>query len=77
MYWLALAFLNLAIINSNNYPRWLGWAGLFISIPIIALGVFQIFTPRSITLTLIFSFLMLLTTLWVLVVGIWVARKAW
>ena len=77
LYWLALIFLNIAIIQSNVYPRWLGWAGLFVSIPMIALGVFQVFTPRSITLTLIFSFLMLLTTLWNLTTGVWVARRAW
>lgn len=77
LYWLALAFLNIGIIYSSIYPRWLGWAGLIVSIPMIALGVFQSFTPRSITLTLIFSILMLLTTLWSLAMGVWVARKAW
>jgi hypothetical protein len=77
IYWLALAFLNLAMIQSNIYPDWLGWAGLIASIPMIALGAFQMFTPRSITLTLIFSILMLLTILWTLTTGIWVARRAW
>ena len=76
-YWLALALLNIAMIQSNVYPHWLGWIGLTVSIPTIALGVFQIFTARSITLTLIFSVLMLLTTLWDLAMGIWVARRAW
>jgi hypothetical protein len=77
LYWLALAFLNIGIIYSSIYPRWLGGTGLFVSIPMIALGVFQSFTARSITLTLIFSILMLLTTLWSLAMGVWVARKAW
>ena len=77
VYWLALALLNVAVIQSNIYPLWLGWTGLILSIPVIALGAVQIFTPRSIILTMIFSILMLLTTLWMLVVGIRVARKAW
>jgi hypothetical protein len=76
VYWLALALLNIAMILSDVYPRWLGWTGLVMSIPVIVLGVLQIFTPRSITLTLIFSTLMLLTTLWNLAIGIWLARKA-
>ena len=77
LYWLALAFLNVAMLQSDIYPAWLGWAGLIVSIPVIALGVVQVFTPRSITLTLIFSILTLLTILWNLTTGVWVARKAW
>jgi len=77
VYWLALAFLNIAMLQSGVYPQWLGWAGLIVNVPMIALGFFQVFTPRSITLTLIFSVLMLLTTLWNLATGIWTARRAW
>ncbi len=77
VYWLALTLLNVAMILSDVYPRWLGWAGLIVSIPVIALGAVQIFTARSITLTLMFSVLMLLTTLWDLAMGIWIARRVW
>jgi hypothetical protein len=77
IYWLGIAFLGMAMIQSDVYPRWLGWAALIVSIPVTALGAIQIFVPRSITLTLIFSMLMLLTTLWNLATGIWVARRAW
>ena len=77
IYWLALVFLNVAMLQCNVYPRWLGWTGLTVNVPMIALGAYQIFTPRSITLTLIFSMLMMLTTLWNLATGIWVARRAW
>ena len=76
IYWLALSFLNIAMLQSGIYPQWLGWAGLMVNVPIIALGVFQIFTPRSITLTLIFSVLTLLTILWNLATGIWIALRA-
>ncbi len=77
VYWLALAILGISMIQSDIYPLWLGWSGLIVSISTIALGVFQTFNPRSITLTLIFSILMLLTVLWNLVLGIWVAHRAW
>jgi len=77
VYWLALTLLDVAMIFSDVYPRWLGWAGLIVSIPTIVLGVIQIFNARSITLTLIFSMLMMLTALWNLAAGIWVARRAW
>jgi hypothetical protein len=77
VYWLALALLNIAMLQSDVYPRWLGWVGLVASIPTIILGVVQVFMPRSITLTLIFSMLMMLTTLWYLATGIWAARSAW
>jgi len=39
IYWLALAFLNVAMLQSGIYPQWLGWAGLTVNIPMIALGV--------------------------------------
>lgn len=77
IYWPALVFLNVAMLQSEVYPTWLGWTGLTVSVPMIALGVFQVFTPRSITLTLIFSMLMMLTTIWNLAIGIWGARRAW
>jgi hypothetical protein len=77
VYWLALSILNVAMIFSDAYPHWLGWTGLVVSILMIALGVIQIFNARSITLTLIFSVLMLFTALWNLATGIWVARRAW
>ena len=77
IYWLGLAFLGVAMIQSDIYPRWLGWVGLIVSIPVTALGAIQAFVPRSIILTLVFSMLMILTTLWNLATGIWVARRAW
>jgi hypothetical protein len=73
VYWLALVLLSVAMINSAVYPRWLGRAGLIVGMPMIALGVIQIFTARSITLTLIFSVLMLLTVVWDLAAGVWIA----
>ena len=77
IYSLGFAFLGMAMIQSDVYPRWLGWAGLIVSIPVTVLGAIQVFVPRSITLTLIFSMFMMLTILWNLAIGICVARRAW
>jgi len=77
IYWLALAFLGISMVLSGVYPRWLGWAGLIVSIPIVVLGLVQVFSARSISLTLTFALLQTLTALWILAVGIWLARRAW
>ena len=77
VYWLAYTFLGIAMVLSNVYPRWLGWVGLILANTVVAVGIIQTFTARSTTFTLVFAVLSLLTTLWVLVVGIWIARKAW
>jgi membrane protease YdiL (CAAX protease family) len=77
VYWLALGFLSTAMLDSDVYPRWFGRAGMVASVPTIALGVVQAFSPRTILLTMIFSVLMALTALWYITIGIWVARRAW
>jgi hypothetical protein len=77
VYWLAFVFLGIGMIGSTVYPRWLGWVGLILSNAVIVVGVIQVFTARSTTLTLVYAVLSLLTTLWALVIGIWVARRAW
>jgi hypothetical protein len=77
VYWLAYVFLSVAMIHSAAYPRWLGWCGLWLASPVVALGIIQMFTARSTTLTLVFAVLMLLFGIWDLVTGIWVARRAW
>lgn len=76
-YWLALGFLGIAMVLSGVYPRWLGWAGLFVSGPMIVVGLVQAFSARSTSLTLAFAVLETLTALWFLVVGIWLARRVW
>jgi hypothetical protein len=77
VYWLAFAFLGIGMIGSAVYPRWLGWAGLILATPVIAVGIIHTFTARTTTITLVFVILALFTNLWALAVGIWVARKAW
>lgn len=77
VYWLAFAFLGIGMIGSDVYPRWLGWTGLILAMPVIAVGILHTFTPRTTTITLAFVVFALLTNLWALAVGIWVARRAW
>lgn len=76
VYWMAFALVGIGMIGSAVYPRWLGWSGLILAMPVIIVGVIHTFTPRTITITLAFVVLALLTNLWALVVGIWVARRA-
>ena len=77
VYWLGFAFLGIAMVRSALYPRWLGWVGLILATPVVAVGIIQTFTARTTTITLAFVVLALLTNFWALAVGIWVARKAW
>ena len=76
IYWLALVPLGIGMIRSFVYPRWLGWPSLILGVAGFALGIVQTFNGRESTFSL-FMILYPLTMLWFLVVGIWVARKAW
>jgi hypothetical protein len=77
VYWLAFVFLGIGMIGSAVYPRWLGWTGLILAMPVISVSIIHTFTPRTTTITLTFVVFALLTNLWALVVRIWVARRAW
>lgn len=78
VFWLALAFVGISMVISAVYPRWMGWVGIVLGIATVAaVGIVGAFAGPSNTLEIIFMVLSLLTTLWALVIGIWVARKAW
>lgn len=78
VYWLALVFLGIGMVLSSVYPRWMGWVVLVLGIVTMATGgVIRVFTGPISTLQMIFATLSILTTIWALVLGIWVARKAW
>ena len=76
IYWLALIPLGIGMVCSAVYPRRLGWSGLILGIAGVALGIVQTFNGRESTFSL-FMILYPLTMLWFLVIGIWVARRAW
>jgi hypothetical protein len=74
--WMSFVFLGLGMAQSAVYPRWLGWVGVILGAGGVSLGISQIFTGREVSLT-IFTVLLLLTMLWSLAIGAWVARRAW
>lgn len=78
MLWLALIFLGNGMARSAVYPRWLGWGAVFLGIGMVAVvGIPKFFMGYTSTLLSVFGGLALLTTIWMLLTGIWVARKAW
>jgi len=78
VYWLALVFMGIGMLLSAVYPRWMGWAGIVLGVvTMVAVGIVAAFAGISSTLELTFAILALLSCLWALVVGIWIARKAW
>lgn len=74
--WMAFAFLGIGMIRSAIYPRWLGWAGLILGAIGVSFGIVMTFIGREAVFNP-FTVLGFLTILWVLAVGIRVARKAW
>ena len=78
VYWLALVFLGIGMVLSSVYPRWMGWVVLVLGIiTMVAGGVIPVFAGPGSATMIIFAILSILTTLWALDLGIWVARKAW
>ncbi|MBI4188383.1 MAG: hypothetical protein HY529_04150 [Chloroflexi bacterium] len=76
--WLALFFLGIGMSRSAVYPRWLGWVGLILgALTVVIVGIPQFFAGLGTTTMTIFAVLATLTAIWALVLGIWVARKAW
>ncbi len=77
-FWMALAFVGVGMALSTVYPKWLGWALIVLGVATVAaVGVPQALTGASQTLQLLFVALSILTTLWALVIGIYITRKAW
>jgi len=78
VFWLALIFLGIGMVLSAVYPKWMGWGFVVLGIAtVVASGVIPLFAGHGIALQFIFMILSLLSTIWVLVIGIWIARKAW
>ena len=74
--WLSYAFLGIGMVRSAIYPRWLGWAGLILGTIGVFIGMIMVFTGREVIFNA-FIALQSLTIPWWLVIGIWMARKAW
>lgn len=76
-YWLALLALGIGMVLSDTYPRWLGWALLVLSAVVVAVSVPRLFIGSNPTLDIVFAIPAGLTSIWALVLGVWVTRKAW
>ena len=76
--WLALVFLGIGMARSQVYPKWLGWAALILgAVNVAVAGIPQFFNGLTGTTQTVFSVVVILSGIWALMVGIWVARKAW
>ena len=74
---LALAFLAIGMILSRVYPQWLSWPPLILGVAIVAVMIPQVFVDATETSEIIFAIPAGLTSVWALVIGAWITRKAW
>jgi hypothetical protein len=76
-FWLALAFLGIGMVLSTVYPKWMGWVLLILGVLIVAVtGIPAAVGDPSQALDIIFAVLAGLTSIWAIIVGIWVTRRA-
>ncbi len=74
--WMALAFLGLGMILSAVYPKWMGWMMLILGVLIVGVTIARIVGDHIGALSLTSAVLAGLTTIWAIIVGIWVTRRA-
>ena len=76
--WLALTFLGVGMVLSTVYPKVYGWAIVVLGVATVgAVGIPQGFTGENDTMQVLFAVLSLLSTVWALMVGVWITRRAW
>ncbi len=77
VHWLALTFLGIGMVLSAVYPKWMGWVLLILgALMVVVVGIPQASGDPSHALDIIFAVLAGLPSLWAVIVGIWVTRKA-
>lgn len=76
--WLGFFFVGIGMVRSTVYPKWQGWTGLILGILTFALaGVPRFFLGEGSVGDVLFGPLAGLTTIWGVIIGIWIARRAW
>ena len=75
VFWLALSFMAIGMVLSSAYPKWLGWIFLVLSVVIVGIGFPQFFIERSEVADYIFAVPAGLTSVWALIIGIWMTRR--
>ncbi len=79
VFWLALIFIGIGMASSKVFPRWLGWVAIVLGVvTAAAVGVNQAFAgPTDMTINVLFPIFAMLSTIYALILGIWLLRKAW
>jgi hypothetical protein len=67
---------GLAVSTSQQYPRWLGWAAAVLSVAALLVGLTMAFSGPSGPVFMAFVIVSLLLTIWTLVMGILMWRRA-
>ena len=68
---------GLALLTSNVYPQWLGWVALLGGLASALVGLIQAYNGPSVLVTnVLFPIFSVLLSLWVLLVGVLLGRKA-
>jgi hypothetical protein len=73
---LPFAFYSLALVQSNAYPRWLGWLGLIGGAGCAVVGMMQYVGGETTLLTTLFLVFSIDITIWTFVMGIYLWRKS-
>ena len=74
--WMAIILLGVALSLNTLYPKWLGWVAIILGVVTIpAVGIPRAFDGLTQTVDTTFMILAGLTTLWTLVLGIWITRR--
>ena len=74
--WTAIILLGIALSLNTLYPKWLGWVAIILGVVTIpAVGTPLAFDGLTQTVDTTFMILAGLTTLWILVLGIWITRR--
>ena len=74
--WTAIILLGIALSLNTLYPKWLGWVAIILGVVTIpAVGIPLAFDGLTQTVDTTFMILAGLTTLWTLVLGIWITRR--
>ena len=74
--WMDIILLGVALSLNTLYPKWLGWVAIILGVVTIpAVGIPLAFDGLTQTVDTTFMILAGLTTLWTLVLGIWITRR--
>ncbi len=73
--WMGLTVLAIGMIQTTDYPKWASWSLLILGAATIAGGLVHLFADTTTNLEIAIGIPPGLTSVWAIVVGLWVARK--